>query len=67
MSDCPHLVIDGRGRCEWCFEFVGKPGDVPLMEPKKPNREPHPDVSEEAKILDAKWNEMLQHMDSRRR
>jgi hypothetical protein len=22
MTDCPHLVINGMGRCEWCLESV---------------------------------------------
>ena len=59
----PHLVIDRRGHCEWCFEYVVKPGDtLPADQKRKPELEP--DVKTQAKILAAKWEAMLRGLDT---
>jgi len=47
---CGHLVVGEHGRCENCFEFVGKPGDVAFKAPPKPEH----DVLTEAKTLATK-------------
>jgi hypothetical protein len=43
-SDCPHLVVDHVGRCEWCFKVVvdhpvRTPPELPSMTPEEVARE----------------------------
>jgi hypothetical protein len=52
MADCPHLVIDGMGRCEWCCESVIGSG---WTAPKRVDVPPENSQRISDRILKVRW------------
>lgn len=50
MQECPHLVIDAHGMCEWCLQTIAFPDSRP-QETSKSNAVPEPS----AELLKARW------------